>query len=47
MRNEAKIVDEIYTLCEDKTLRVIAHRLSTIKVREDVYDFHDGQINAK
>lgn len=27
---EAKIMEEIYTICEDKTLIVIAHRLSTI-----------------
>ncbi len=28
---EAKIMDEIYTICKDKTLIVIAHRLSTIE----------------
>ncbi len=28
---EAKIMDEIYTICEDKTLIIIAHRLSTIE----------------
>jgi ABC-type multidrug transport system fused ATPase/permease subunit len=28
---EAKIMEEIYTICENKTLMVIAHRLSTIE----------------
>lgn len=31
----------------EKTLIVIAHRLSTIEGCEDIYDFHDGQLNLK
>ncbi len=34
---EAKIMEEIYRLCEDKTLIVIAHRLSTLAGCEKIY----------
>jgi ABC-type multidrug transport system fused ATPase/permease subunit len=31
VQTEAKIMEEIYTICKNKTLMVIAHRLSTIE----------------
>jgi len=34
---EAKIMEEIYKICENKTLIIIAHRLSTIEGCEKVY----------
>jgi ABC-type bacteriocin/lantibiotic exporter with double-glycine peptidase domain len=41
---EAKIMDEIYSISEDKTLIIIAHRLSTIDRCENVYKLEEGQI---
>ena len=43
---EAKIMEEIYKICENKTLIVIAHRLSTIEQCENIYAIQDGQINV-
>jgi len=44
---EAKIMEEIYTICKDKTLIVIAHRLSTIEGCEDVYVVEDTKLKLK
>ena len=44
---EAKIMDEIYTICKDKTLIVIAHRLSTIEGCKDVYVVEDTKLKVK
>lgn len=41
---EAKIMEEIYTICESKTLIVIAHRLSTIAGCEKVYKIEHTKI---
>lgn len=41
---EAKIMEEIYTLCADKTLIVIAHRLSTIERCDKVYRLQEGKL---
>ena len=41
---EAKIMDEIYHLCKDKTLIIIAHRLSTIDRCEYIYKIENGEI---
>ena len=41
---EAKIMDEIYKVSQDKTLLIIAHRLSTIDKCEKVYRIEGGQI---
>jgi ABC-type multidrug transport system fused ATPase/permease subunit len=41
---EAKIMEEIYRICEDKTLIIIAHRLSTIKRCGKVYKFENTKI---
>ena len=40
---EAKIMDEIYEISEDKTLIIIAHRLSTIERCEMVYRLENGK----
>lgn len=42
---EAKIMEEVYKISENKTLIVIAHRLSTIKRCEKVYLLQSGQID--
>lgn len=42
--SEAKIMEEIYTICENKTLIVIAHRLSTIEGCKKVYRLERNQI---
>ncbi len=44
---EAKIMDEIYNISEDKTLIIIAHRLSTIQRCEKVYKLENGSIIGK
>lgn len=41
---EAKIMEEIYKICENKTLMVIAHRLSTIKGCKKIYRLENKQI---
>ncbi len=41
---EAKIMEEIYKICADKTLIIIAHRLSTIEGCETVYKLEKNQI---
>jgi ABC-type multidrug transport system fused ATPase/permease subunit len=43
---EAKIMEEIYRLCEDKTLIVIAHRLSTIEGCSTTYRLQKGVLNV-
>lgn len=42
---EAKIMEEIYRICEDKTLIVIAHRLSTIEGCEKVYHLKSNNLS--
>ncbi|MDP1785454.1 MAG: ABC transporter ATP-binding protein [Sulfuricurvum sp.] len=42
---EAKIMEEIYRLCEQKTLIIIAHRLSTIEGCEKIYQLSCGKIS--
>lgn len=42
---EAKIMEEIYKICENKTLIVIAHRLSTIKGCQHRYTIQEGCLN--
>lgn len=44
---EAKIMEEIYRLCEQKTLIIIAHRFSTIEGCEKVFRINNMQINLK
>lgn len=44
---EAKIMEEIYRICEDKTLIVIAHRLSTIEGCGKVYTIKNTRINLE
>ncbi len=39
---EAKIMEEIYKIAEDKTLLIIAHRLSTIAYCDSIYRLHNG-----
>jgi ABC-type multidrug transport system fused ATPase/permease subunit len=41
---EAKIMEEIYTICENRTLIVIAHRLSTIEGCKYHYTLQEGQL---
>ena len=41
---ESKIMNEIYSLCQDKTLIIIAHRLSTISECNVVYKLENGKI---
>jgi len=41
---EAKIMEEVYKLAEDKTLIIIAHRLSTIRKCDKVYRVEKGRI---
>ena len=41
---EAKIMDEIYDVSEDKTLIIIAHRLSTLDRCEKIYQINNGEI---
>ena len=42
---EAKIMDEIYKVSEDKTLIIIAHRLSTLEKCEKVYKLENGRLS--
>ena len=42
---EETIMNEIYKICEDKTLIIIAHRLSTIKKCDKIYEMKEGKIN--
>jgi ABC-type multidrug transport system fused ATPase/permease subunit len=44
---EAKIMQEIYKVSEDKTLIIIAHRLSTIDGCDVVYKLDNGQLMGK
>lgn len=44
-QTEAKIMDEIYQACENKTLLIIAHRLSTIQNCDYVFELNNGIIN--
>ena len=44
---EAKIMDEIYKVSQDKTLIIIAHRLSTITRCEKVYRLASGKVQNK
>ncbi|MDP3465104.1 MAG: ABC transporter ATP-binding protein [Sulfuricurvum sp.] len=41
---EAKIMEEIYKICANKTLIIIAHRLTTIEGCETVYKLEENQI---
>ena len=41
---EAQIMDEIYSISQDKTLIVIAHRLSTLDKCEIIYKLDGGEI---
>jgi len=41
---EAKIMDEIYKVSENKTLIIIAHRLSTLEKCEKIYKLKKGKI---
>ncbi len=41
---EAKIMDEIYSISEDKTLIIIAHRLSTINRCNKIFRIKNGEI---
>lgn len=43
---EAKIMEEIYKISENKTLIVIAHRLSTIKQCQTVYRLQKGLLSS-
>jgi len=43
---EQKIMNEIYKICQNRSLIIIAHRLSTIKGCDKVYQIKDGVINA-
>lgn len=43
-KSEQKIMNEIYTLCTDKTLIIIAHRLSSIERCDKIYEIHKGQM---
>ncbi|MDC3262016.1 ABC transporter ATP-binding protein [Candidatus Pseudothioglobus singularis] len=45
-KTEQSIMNEIYQLCEDKTLIIIAHRLGTIKGCDKIYKLQNGVINA-
>ncbi len=44
---EAKIMEEIYTICENKTLIIIAHRLSTIEGCERVYTLQNDRLKIQ
>lgn len=44
---EAKIMEEIYRICENKTLIIIAHRLSTIEGCEKVYRIKNMFLNLE
>lgn len=41
---EEEIMDEIYNICENKTLIIIAHRLSTIKGCNKIYELKNGNL---
>ncbi|MDA7818257.1 ABC transporter ATP-binding protein [Sulfurimonas sp.] len=41
---EKEIMNEIYDICEDKTLIIIAHRLSTLNRCEKIYKLEKGRI---
>ena len=43
---EARIMDEIYGMSEDKTLIIIAHRLSTLGGCDKIYNIKDGKIES-
>ncbi|EKY8777279.1 ATP-binding cassette domain-containing protein [Campylobacter upsaliensis] len=45
--SEAKIMDEIYKISQDKTLIIIAHRLSTIKNCDKIYRVQNGTISLE
>ncbi|MFC1894507.1 ABC transporter ATP-binding protein [Candidatus Dependentiae bacterium] len=42
---ESNIMNEIYSLNQDKTLIVVAHRLSTVKRCDVVYKIENGNVN--
>ena len=42
---EKEIMNEIYSISDDKTLIIIAHRLSTIGNCEKIYKLDDGRLN--
>jgi len=44
---ESKIMEEMYTLCADKTLIVITHRPSTIEGCTHFYHLKNGNVNLK
>ena len=44
---EAKIMEEIYKLCEHKTLLIIAHRLSTTSKCQRIYYLNDAKVIPK
>ena len=41
---EQQIMDEIYDICEDKTLIIIAHRLTTLTGCDRIYRLKDGRV---
>ena len=41
---ESQIMNEIYEICNDKTLIIIAHRLTTIERCEIIYKMNNGEI---
>ncbi|WP_291952560.1 ATP-binding cassette domain-containing protein [Campylobacter sp.] len=45
--SEAKIMDEIYKISQDKTLIIIAHRLSTIQKCDRVFEVDRGNLKEK
>ncbi|NQY23160.1 MAG: ABC transporter ATP-binding protein [Campylobacteraceae bacterium] len=44
---ELEIMDEIYEICNDKTLLIIAHRLSTIKRCDKIYRLRNGKLSIE
>lgn len=44
---ETKIMEEIYSVSQDKTLIIIAHRLSTIERCSKIYKITDGRVSTQ
>lgn len=44
---ESKIMQEIYEICQDKTLIIVAHRLSTIKQCSRIYKLLQGKLHEQ
>lgn len=44
---ESKIMQEIYEICQDKTLIIVAHRLSTIKQCTRIYKLLQGKLHEQ